>query len=202
MGCRLTVQREKRFGLRYIILVMTYLGPRGIEQLSCPGIFQGQISFIEFHVSRSTITVEDVVVGIQGQGLSVQLCRLVKLPGLDGGIALADFLQEFFLSSLPCDPLHAICWIALQKQCDIEMLIPYFNTLRGLLLSGFPRYGETGKKSGILKCHFPGRESREKVGNSIHFMILTIKVELRKYSSYRNGRPLFVLHFPKRNTNR
>ena len=35
-------------------------------------------------------------------------------------------------------------------------------------LPGFPRHGETGKKSGILKCCFPGRESRERVGNSIH----------------------------------
>ena len=32
---------------------------------------------------------------------------------------------------------------------------------------GFPRFWESGKKSGILKCHISGRGSREKVGNSI-----------------------------------
>ena len=38
--------------------------------------------------------------------------------------------------------------------------------LAAFYFSGFPRYWETGKKSGMLKCSSPGRESREKVGNS------------------------------------
>lgn len=74
--------------------LVPYLGPFGVELSSFGGILEGVSELGELDVGGGAVGVENVVVGVEGDGLRVEGHRCLEVPGLAGGVTLPHLLQE------------------------------------------------------------------------------------------------------------
>lgn len=72
----------------------TYLWPFGIEFTGFGGILKGVGEFGKLDVGGGAVGVEDVIVGIKSNSLSVKGHRGLEIPRLARRVALSDFLEE------------------------------------------------------------------------------------------------------------
>ena len=68
--------------------------PIRAQFFSLDGIFEGFRKMAHFYVCRWSITVQDMIVGIQLYGLAIQTDSLFKITILTGCIRQFDFFQK------------------------------------------------------------------------------------------------------------
>ena len=80
-----------------IIIKSTYLGPLRLQSASLSRIFQGLLVLVRLHERRRPVAMEDVVAGVKGHGLGVQLDGTVEVSVLYGQVTCSDPFLELQL---------------------------------------------------------------------------------------------------------
>lgn len=84
------------------LLRCTYLWPLGIKLTSFLSIFQSCLVLAQFEKSRWTVTVQDAVLWVDLQCITVQMNGCLKVTSLTRLIALLHFLHELsFAQTVP-----------------------------------------------------------------------------------------------------